>query len=315
MQNYFDSRQLLQLIWSWKIHLSAVALLTISLVALFTTPHFVTPKYKSEARVYPINIESYSNESESEQMLEIMRSMDIKQKMFDHFKLMSYYGIDLNEEFALSLLIKEFNKNVTIRKTEFETVSIQVLDRDPKKACEMVNMMVSFYDQKLKNLHAAKYKEQLLEAKEELAIRKSDLVNNRKELSQIRTKYGIVNYQLQSEELSKSYAEALAANNQRVAKQIKQQIDRLGSVGSQFEALLANQNSLNESIVSLKIEHDKAAVKLKHHISYVQVVEKPYVADKKTYPIRWLITLVTLFIAEFLALLILLIIHHNKPNP
>lgn len=47
-------------------------------------------------------------------------------------------------------------------------------------------------------------------------------------------------------------------------------------------------------------------------ISYTQIIESPFPSDKKSYPVRWIIVLLTLFAAEVMALLIILVIEDNK---
>ena len=45
-------------------------LLSAILAGVFSGPTFITPKFESHAIVYPANIEPYSDESETEQMLQ-----------------------------------------------------------------------------------------------------------------------------------------------------------------------------------------------------------------------------------------------------
>jgi hypothetical protein len=71
-----------------------VGIIAIVLAAIFSSPFFITPKFKSSARVYPSNISAISEESETEQMLEIMNSADIKLKMMKAFNLDEVYKID-----------------------------------------------------------------------------------------------------------------------------------------------------------------------------------------------------------------------------
>jgi uncharacterized protein involved in exopolysaccharide biosynthesis len=47
-------------------------------------------------------------------------------------------------------------------------------------------------------------------------------------------------------------------------------------------------------------------------ITYSHVVEKPFPADKKSFPVRWMIVFFSAFSAIFMALLVFLVIDYRK---
>jgi uncharacterized protein involved in exopolysaccharide biosynthesis len=47
-------------------------------------------------------------------------------------------------------------------------------------------------------------------------------------------------------------------------------------------------------------------------ITYAHIVEHPFPADKKSYPVRWLIVTLSTFSAVFLALLVFLVLDYRK---
>jgi uncharacterized protein involved in exopolysaccharide biosynthesis len=49
-------------------------------------------------------------------------------------------------------------------------------------------------------------------------------------------------------------------------------------------------------------------------ITYCHVVEYPVVADKKAYPVRWLIVAFTAFSAVFFAFLLFLVLDYRKKD-
>ena len=64
MTNFFDNQHLIEIIWKWKKHLIAVAILAIVISAIFSSSTFIKPKFKSTARIYPSkNIYVFSEES------------------------------------------------------------------------------------------------------------------------------------------------------------------------------------------------------------------------------------------------------------
>ncbi len=87
MNDFFDNQQIFLLIRKHFLHFVIIGVIAVVLSAIFSGPAFITPKYKSSARMYPVNLATMSTESESEQMLEIINSNDIKFRMFDAFRL------------------------------------------------------------------------------------------------------------------------------------------------------------------------------------------------------------------------------------
>lgn len=312
MENFFDSRHMLEVIWKWKIHFGIIGIAAFILAALFSSPTFIRPKYKSEARLYPINVESYSNESESEQMLEIVSSMDIKRRMFNAFKLGEYYGLKKDDPYYRTKLIRKYNKNVSIKKTEYETVEISVLDWQPKQASDMIDSMIFYYNEKLRKIHRKKYNELAIAAFNDYQKRQQEITSINNEVEKIRKDYGILEFDLQVKELSKGYAEALAAGKITAATKIKSMLDRMSLKGGEYKILTTKLKNLQIQSDTLKIRYDKALSRSQQNISYAQVIENPFPADKKSYPVRWLIALLAVAASELLALLVILLLENGK---
>ena len=159
MEKYFDNRNLLRLLIKWKYHLATITILAGVLAVIFSSPWFITPKYKSNAVVYPSNITPYSEESETEQMLQFLQSRDIKDSVIRKFNLAEHYEIDSTYEFFYTTLLYEYSQHVSINKTPYESVEIEVLDKDPMIAMEMVNAIIDFYNKKVRRVHIDKWVE------------------------------------------------------------------------------------------------------------------------------------------------------------
>ena len=119
MNNYFDNTPLIQTISKWKWHILAITIIGAILGAIFSGPKFITPLYKSEATVYPTHTESYSDETVTEQMLQVMQSQEIMDSVVEKFNLMAHYNIDKNYEFWKTALIGEYRSNVSISRTPY----------------------------------------------------------------------------------------------------------------------------------------------------------------------------------------------------
>ena len=156
MNDFFDNQQIVEIIWKRRFHFIVVGIIAILLSALFSSPMFIAPKYKSTTKAYPTNLGIMSEESNTEQMLEIMNSTDIKLRMFKAFELDKVYKIGRDEPKYLTNMLGIYDKHVSTRKTEFETVQIVVLDKSPERAALMCDSLLQFYNEKVHEMHSAK---------------------------------------------------------------------------------------------------------------------------------------------------------------
>ncbi len=315
MTNFFDNQNLLDTLWKWKKHLIVVGILAIVFSAFFSSSIFIKPKYKSTARIYPSNnIFTFSDESQSEQLLEIISSLDIKFRVIDVFDLSSVYKISKKEPQYLSNMMSEFNDNVSFKKTEYETVEIQVLDTDPKRACTMCDSIISFLDQKIRSMHRVKYQEvaDIIKKDIRLVTHQSDSVLEK--LNLIRKDYNILDYELQVKEVTKGMVKVLTdqKTNTTGGKEIEQWMKNLAEKGGEYESLYTSQKKLVSQIDSLKKEYNQSMSSATKKIIYGQRVQNPVPADKKSYPLRSLIVFISTFAALFAAILVILFLENKN---
>ncbi len=314
MNNFFDNQRILDIIWKRKFHFILVGIIAVALSALFSSSTFITPKFKSTARIYPTNIWTLSDESETEQMLEVINSNDIKFKMFDAFRLYDVYNIKKDDPLHLTYILDKYTKNVKASKTEFETVEIKILDEDPNRASDMCDSVIHFFNLKVKEIHAIKNREVADISKNSLDLKHKELDSLISVISKTRKETGILSYNTQVEEVTKGYMAALAANrgNSADTKTIKKMYDNLAENGAKAYYLESRLNSVVSVIDSLQNVYEGAVVEAEKEITYSHVVEYPFPADKKAYPVRWLIVAFTTISAVFLALLLFLVLDYRK---
>lgn len=313
MNNFFDNQRILTIVWNRKFHFVIVGIIAVVLSAIFSGSAFITPKYKSTARIYPTNIWPLSDESETEQMLEVLNSNDIKFKMFDAFELEKAYGINKDDPQYLTYMMAEYNTNVSTSKTEFETAEIKVLDKDPKRAAAMCDSIIAFYNQKVGAMHKTKEKEMVDISQKQINKKQTQLLAIEHQLDSIRGESGIISYQ-QTSEVTRGYMTALANGKGASSdtKKIQQLYSNLSKNGSQVFKMEQHYNTAVTAIDSLNQLHEAHLVEFEKNITYSHVVERPFPADKKAYPVRWLIVVFSAMSAIFVALLAFLVLDYRK---
>jgi capsular polysaccharide biosynthesis protein len=315
MTNFFDNQNLLETLWKWKKHLIAVGALAIVFSAIFSSSTFIKPKYKSVARIYPSNnIYTFSDESESEQLLEIINSQDIKLKVIDVFNLGEVYKISKQDPQYMTYMLAEFNDNVSFKKTEYETVEIQVLDTDPQRACNMCDSVIKFVDEKVRSMHRIKYEEVAQIAKRDLHLILHGVDSIQEKLDFMRKEYKILDYESQAKEITKGMVRVLAEQKKNSAggKELEQWMKNLSEKGGEYAFLDNQYKFLLTQMDSIQMVYNQSMSSASKRIIYGQRVQNPVPADKKSYPVRWLIVLVSTFAALFVSLLLILLLENKK---
>ena len=151
MEKQLSNINIIAIAAKWRLHLIIIFILSIVLSVIFSGPKFIEPKYKSYAIIYPSNLIPYSSETATEQMLQLFKSDDLRDSIIVKFDLVNYYKINTNKKYYYSTLIKAYNENVTIKKTEFESVLVEVLDRNPNQACNIVKEMINIFNRKVED--------------------------------------------------------------------------------------------------------------------------------------------------------------------
>jgi capsular polysaccharide biosynthesis protein len=315
MTNFFDNQNLLEIIWKWKKHLIIIGLAAILFSTIFSSSVFIQPKYKSTARIYPsFNIYTFSDESESEQLLEFINSQDIKFRVIDAFNLSEVYKISKNDPLYQTYILAEFNDNVSFKKTEYETIEISVLDADPHRACTMCDSIIAFLDQKIRSVHKTKYDEVVKITSRDLKGLDHELDSIKSKMDVLRKDYNILDYESQAKEITRGMVKVLAEQKKNTSggKELQEWMKNLSEKGGEYEVLANLQKTSLIERDSIKKIYDQALSNSKKKITYGQRVQSPVSADKKSYPVRWLIILASTFAALFVALLVILVLENRK---
>ena len=78
------------------------------------------------------------------------------------------------------------------------------------------------------------------------------------------------------------------------------------------ELLAVEQHIENESenYGTVKLEYEMAKRFYTDKLTYTNVITEPYPSDKKAYPIRWLIVVITALATFFLSLIVVIVIEN-----
>lgn len=304
MDNNFNNLSLVQLILKWKWHIIIITVAAAICGAVFSSSAFITPLYKSEAVAYPANITPYSDESETEQMLQIINSQSIMDSIIEKYDLWSDYKIDRNDNFAKTYMINEYQSKIKISKTPYEAVSITVSDKDPFVASNIAKDILIFYDKKVHDLHNQKVGEVVALYERMLHFKQHDIDSLKQKMTDIGTQYGITDFSALCREVTRGYI-----NGSNKATELK---DNLEIFGPDIIDLTTKIQAESNTYVALKVDYEKEQRFYNSELTFSNIITEPFPADKKSYPVRWVVVALCGLSAFLLSIVAVFIIENRK---
>ncbi len=322
----FSSVDLIGFIVKWYKQILIVCLVVaVSSAALSL---LIKDKYKSTVVLFPATTASISRtlldvkggkedflefgkEDEAEQMLQILYSDEIRNKIIEEFNLMEHYGIDPNSKFAKTRLSEKFTKNINFKRTEYLSVKIEVLDEDPEMAANIANKIAAYVDSVKNRMQRERAIEGLAIVEAEYQYMVDFIAEMEDSLAKIR-KLGINDYSSMSEVINKEYAAALAKNDTRAINALQKKLDLLSDYGGAYISLTENLNLYREQLAQLKIKYKEAQVNVNQSISHKFIVNNATPAEKKSYPRRSLIVIFSTTAAFFLSVFVIIGIENYR---
>lgn len=309
-------------------HKKLLLVVTIAAFAVFTALSLlITPQYKSSAIIFPTATTSISNslfgtnlakkellnfgkEEEVEQMLQVLQSDEIKSRIIKKYNLMEHYNIS-NSLYPKTNLDNEYLENITFIRTPYFSIEIQVYDKDPQIAANIANDIASLVDTTINNmLKERATKAFKLVEKEYLSL----LVHKKRlqdSLKLIQAK-GIYHYEYQSQALNEALGKALADGKMNGAELIEKKLKILAEYGGEYVSIRDLLERETEKLSILESKYSEAKVDVEQNLPHKFIVTMAIKAEKKTYPIEWLIILLGTLSTFTLGLFALILIDRLK---
>lgn len=321
----FDSINLLLFIYKWRKTLLIIGVIAIA--ASVTISLIIPNKYKSTVILFPTTTSSVSKallsenpgskqdilefgaEEQSEQMIQVLNSDDIMNKVSKKYHLASHYGIDTTDPFQHTSLIMTYQGNVSIKRTEYMSVQIEVLDESPLYASNIANDIADLYDSTKQRIR----KERALQGLKivENTYRKLEAeVNAIQDSLNKLMKLGVNDYESQSDRLNEALGKAILEGKTGAVKELQQKIDILATYGEAYVSLRDNLEVLRKSLNEIKSKYEEAKVDAESSLSDKFVVNHAVPSERKAYPIRWLIVMVSLVASQLLGILLIIVLEN-----
>lgn len=323
----FNSLNILYFIYKWRkqlIVISIAAFVISSIIALT-----IREKYKSTVILFPATTSSISKallsennfkqddvlefgaEEEAEQMLQILNSDEIRTKICEKYNLLKHYKIDSSDKFKRTKLYDEFQSNITFKRTEYMSVKIEVMDINPDTAALIANDIAALHDSTKIRMQRERALQALRIVKKEYFEKDAD-VNRMTDSIKIINSYGLYDYESQSEVTTEQYAIAISKGDQRAIKALEEKLKVIANYGSAYVSLRDNLEFQRKQLNLLKTKYEGTKVDVEQVLPQKFVVSNAYPAEKKSYPVRWIIVVVSTMASLLMAILAILLIENIK---
>ena len=249
----------------------------------------------------------YGSDEQTEQLMQILNSNRIRDKVINKFNLSEHYGINPGSRYYHSTLYYRYNCNISFRRTDFMAVKVTVLDRDPQMAADIANQIADYVDSVKFDMQKERAMQGFKIVEAEYMAKQKELDTMEDSLTRIRN-LGVQDYESQAQMLNRQLAKEIAAGNTRAIQNLEDRLKVLAMYGGAYVSL--SEKLLNEmkQLSFIKARYDEAKMDATYVIPQKFVVDKAIKNKKKSYPIIWIIVLLSTIGSLLTAMLVIALV-------
>lgn len=284
-------------------------------------------QYKSEVILFPAVTNSVSkallneqstgrddilalgDEEDAEQLLQMIQSDRIRDSIAKKYDLASAYRIEPDDPYRRTKLAEAYDDHITSEYTKFGSVRVEVLDEDPARAMNIANDIAAQVDTAWTAMgreRAVKGLKLVAASVHELEAAIQVIGDSLKVLRGL----GVQEYRTQAERYNEYLGLAIVKGDQRAIKEFEQRFKVLAENGGAYVTLQDEQYNAADQLGTLRMKLAQAQADVDSDLPHKFVVNRAQQADKKSYPVRWLIT-VMCTVSAFLFSLVLIVVQEN----
>lgn len=328
--NSYNSKYLCKLLIEYRKPVLIILAIAALFAIVFSTPFFITPLYKSTAIIYPTSsnsiskvlisttyqsekdIMNFGEDEQTEQMLQVLNSNRVRDKVIERFDLMNHYDIKADSKYPYTKLNKLYDSRIKFRRTEYNAVKITVLDADAALAAQMANDITEIFDSTMNQMQKEVATQAFRLVEDEYNTLCAEMAQLEDSLNTLR-KLGVFDYESQVEMLSQQLAIELGKGNTQGVSNIQKQLDIIAEYGGASYAINERLDNDRLQLSLVKSKYEEAKVDATEYIPHKFVVTSAFQAERKTYPVRWIIVTVTL-LSTFLLLILCIVVFDRYKN-
>jgi uncharacterized protein involved in exopolysaccharide biosynthesis len=309
----------------WKKQLLIIALLTIFVSSIVS--FFIKDKYQSSVILYPTTTSSISKAlitenfggkddilefgdiEQAEQLIQILNSDEIKDRIIQKYDLMNHYCIDEDDEYKKTKLNRKYSDNISFKLTKYMAVEIRVLDYNSDTAALIANDISMFLDTVKNRMRREIAQEAFKIVKNEYLYQNEYVIKLEDSLTTLR-QLGVIDYESQAERITEQMSIALLQGKQNAVKALEDKLAILSKYGGAYVSIRDQLEYEKKQLTFIHAKYQSAKVDAENNLQHKFIVNKAVAAEQPIYPIRWLIVIISTI--SVLLLSIILILLFNK---
>ena len=328
--NTYNSKYLCKLLVEYRKPILIILAVAALCAILFSAPLFITPLYKSTTIIYPTSsnsiskvlisttyqsekdIMNFGEDEQTEQMLQVLNSNRVRDKVISRFNLMEHYNIKPDSKYPYTKLNKLYDARIKFRRTEYNAVKITVLDSDAALSARIANEIAEIFDSTMNQMQKEVAVKAFRLVEEEYTTLWNEMHQLEDSLNTLR-KLGVFDYESQVEMLSQQMAVELGKGNTQGINNIQKQLDILAEYGGASYAINERLDNDRLQLSLVKSKYEEAKMDATQDIPHKFVVTSAFQAERKSYPIRWIIVVVTV-LSTFLLLIFCIVFYDRSKD-
>jgi hypothetical protein len=291
--------------------------------------YVITPLYRSEVIMFPAITNSASkallneqttgrddilalgDEEDSEQLLQMLNSDKVRDRVARKYDLLEVYKIKADSKHKNSELAEAFKDHIKFEYTKFSSVRVEVLDPDPERAADMANYIADQVDSVWKDMAQERAEKGFRLVDTKVKQLEAD-IRQMADSMRILRELGVHDYHTQTERYNEYLGAAIVKGDQRAVKEFEERFKVLARYGGAYVTLQDRLFNETKRLSVLKMKQEQAQADLESDLPHKFVVNRAQPADKKAYPIRWLVVAISGIAALLLALLLIVVQENVK---
>jgi LPS O-antigen subunit length determinant protein (WzzB/FepE family) len=314
-------------LYLWQRRRLIIGVTLIGLAAGVAAAFLITPLYRSEVIMFPAITNSASkallneqatgrddilalgDEEDSEQLLQLLHSDEIRDRVAQRFNLFEVYRIKPDSRHRNSELREAYRDHIKFEYTKFSSVKVEVNDPDPQRAADIANFISAQVDSVWKEMARERAEKGLRIVRSKVEQLEADISQWQDSMRVLRD-LGVHDYHTQTERYNEYLGAAIVKGDQRAVKEFEERFKVLAHYGGAYVTLQDRLFNETKRLSILRMKLEQAQADLESDLPHKFVVNRAQPADKKSYPIRWLIVAMS-GISAFLLALLLIVIQEN----
>lgn len=312
---------LFSLVWRHSKFLTILAVITIIVSAIVSL--LLTEYYRSTVVIFPArtnsltlnessvrrgNISDFGEEEEAEQLLQIINSEELLERVIDKNNLYSHYKIQEDDKYARSKIRHKYRSNVTAKRTKYNSIDISVVDINPQMAANIANSISEFTDSVKNRMIRERARTSMPMLDDEYQRLNQALTGVTNELDKLQA-IGVLS-EIERGGLYEAYGQSLRYGDGKIVNELREQIETNKKYGDEYDAQRKLRDVLTDQILRFNSYKNQFIADSDIDIPQKFLVDMAVPADKKSYPVRWLVVMGALF-SVLLFAVILLILREN----